>query len=99
MTEKPGRDLEKEYIRWKDYASVLLLALTVLFAGPLFGDQRSSFAVISVGSGVVGILSAVSWHALEYRCQLWGKPFFLLLASFCLSVQAVTLLFHLIQLN
>ena len=99
MTEKPEPDLENEYIRWKDYASVLLLALTVLFAGPLFGAQRSLFAIISVGSGVVGIVSAVMWHALEYRWQLWGKPFFLLLASFCLGVQAVMLLFHLILLN
>lgn len=99
MSEKPGRDLQNEYNRWKDYASVLLLALTVLFAGPLFGAHPSLFAIISVGSGVVGIVSAVMWHALEYRWQLWGKPFLLLLASCCLGAQAVMLLFHLMQLN
>lgn len=93
MTE--NNELQKEYKRWRDYANVLLIALTVLFAGPVLG-QRSIFSILSVIAGVVGILMVVAWHAREYRIQINKKPLFLLIASYALGTQAVFLAFQLV---
>jgi hypothetical protein len=88
--------LEKEYKRWKDYASVLLLALTVLFAGPVIGGYKTLYSILSVGFGVAGIILVVMWHAREYKIQFNKKPAFLLGASCSLGAQAVFLLFQVI---
>ncbi len=90
--------LEKEYKRWRDYANILLIALTVLFAGPMISGQKSLFSIISGISGAVGIILVVMWHAKEYRIQINKKPAFLLAASVALGVQATFLVFQLIFL-
>jgi RsiW-degrading membrane proteinase PrsW (M82 family) len=90
-----GKELEEEYKRWRDYANVLLIALTVMFAGP-FISERNIFSILSIIAGVIGILSVVCWHAMEYKWQHRQKPVFLLIASFAISLQAVLLVFHLI---
>ena len=87
--------LDKEYKRWRDYANVLLIALTVMFAGPVIGE-RNVFSILSVIAGVIGILAVVCWHAKEYKWQYKQKPIFLLIASFAISLQAVFLVFYLI---
>ena len=94
MTEDTN-DLEKEYKRWRDYANVLLIALTVMFTGSIIGG-RSVFSIIAVIAGVIGILAVVCWHAKEYKWQYKQKPILLLTASCAISVQAVFLVFHLI---
>jgi len=95
MTEDTN-DLEKEYKRWRDYANVLLIALTVMFTGSIIGG-RSVFSIIAVIAGVIGILAIVCWHAKEYKWQdRQQKPKFLLIASSAISSQAVFLVFHLI---
>jgi hypothetical protein len=87
--------LDRQYSRWRDYANVLLIGLTVLFAGPAI-SQTSTYSVVSVIFGVIGILAVVSWHALEYNWQYKQKPVFLLAASVGISVQAIMLIFHLV---
>jgi membrane associated rhomboid family serine protease len=94
MSEDNG-ELEKEYKRWRDYANVLLIGLTVMFAGPVL-SERSVFSIISVIGGVIGILAVICWHAKEYKIQYNKKPVFLLVASFALGIQAVFLAFQLI---
>jgi len=93
---KDDGELEKEYIRWKDYARVLLIALTIMFAGPVL-SQGNLFSTLSVISGVIGILAVVCWYAMEYKIPFLGKPLFLLVASMALSAQAVFLVFQLIM--
>jgi len=88
--------LEKEYKRWRDYANVLLLTLTILFAGPMIGSQETVYSIVSVVFGVIGIILVVLWHAREYKIQINKKPVFLLLASSALGVQATFLVFQLI---
>lgn len=88
-------ELEKEYKRWRDYANVLLIGLTVMFAGPVL-SERSIFSILSVIAGVLGILAVIAWHAREYKIQIKGKPVFLLFASYALGTQAVFLAFQLI---
>ena len=90
-----NNDLEKECKRWRDYANVLLIGLTVLFAGPAI-SQTSTYSLLSVIFGVIGILAVVCWHALEYKWQYKQKPIFLLAASCAISFQAIMLIFHLI---
>ena len=90
-----SNDLDNEYKRWRDYANVLLIALTVMFAGPTIGE-RNLFSILSVIAGVIGILAVVCWYAKEYKWQYKQKPKFLLIASFALSLQAVFLVFYLI---
>ena len=94
MTED-NNGLEKEYKRWRDYANVLLIGLTVLFTGPVI-SQSSIYSILSIIAGVIGILAVVCWHAKEYKWQYKQKPIFLLAASCAISVQAVFLVFHLI---
>ena len=94
MTEH-NNGLEKEYKRWRDYANVLLIGLTVLFTGPVI-SQSSTFSIISIIFGLIGILAVVCWHAKEYEWKYKQKPIFLLAASSAISVQAVFLVFHLI---
>ena len=94
MTEDTN-DLEKEYKRWRDYANVLLIGLTVMFAGPVI-SQSSIYSILSVIAGVIGILAVVCWHAREYKIQYNKIPLFLLDASSALGFQAVFLAFHLI---
>lgn len=89
-------ELEKEYRRWKDYARVLLIALAIMFAGPVL-SQGNLFSILSVISGVIGILAVVSWYSMERKIQFRGKPVFLLVASMALSFQAVFLVFQLIM--
>lgn len=89
-------ELEKEYKRWRDYAGVLLLALTVLFAGPLISGNKTIYAIISVAFGLIGIIAVVMWHAREYKMQVNKKPLLLLGASYSLGIQAVFLLFQVI---
>ncbi len=88
--------LEREYKRWKDYAHVLLIALAVLFAGPMIGGQKTIFSILSVGFGVAGIILVVLWYARERKIQVNEKPAFLLGASSALGAQAAFLVFHLI---
>ncbi len=92
---KDDEDLKKEFRRWRDYANVLLIGLTVMFAGPVL-SQRSVYSIISVIAGVIGILAVVSWHSREYKIQINKKPVFLLVASYALGTQAVFLAFQLI---
>ena len=80
--------LEKEYKRWKDYANVLLIALTVLFAGPSIGT-KNWYAIPAVIFGVAGIVFVVIWYAKEKSFQLNGRPGALFIASMCLGAQAV----------
>ena len=84
--ERNGQD--KEYIRWKDYANALMLALTVLFAGPAIGGHEDGFSIASVVLGVFGIVSVAAWHAREWNPQFRGKPAFLWVASATLGLQA-----------
>ena len=91
-----NNELDKEYKRWRDYANVLLIGLTVMFAGPVI-SQRSIFSILSVIAGVIGILAVVSWHAREYKMQLKKRPLFLLIASYSLGTQAIFLVFHLVS--
>lgn len=90
-----SNDLDKEYKRWRDYANVLLIGLTVMFAGPVI-SQSSIYSILSVIAGVIGILAVICWHAREYKMQYNKKPLFLLVASSALGAQAVFLIFHLI---
>jgi len=91
-----SNDLDKEYKRWRDYANVLLIGLTVMFAGPVI-SQSSIYSILSVIAGVIGILAVVCWYAREYKMQYNKKPLFLLLASSALAFQAVFLVFQLIM--
>jgi len=44
-SDKQDKECErKEYERWKDYANALMLALTVLFAGPAIGGHDDGFS-------------------------------------------------------
>jgi len=86
---------EEEYKRWRDYANVLLIALTVMFAGP-FISERNVFSILSVIAGVVGIVAVVMWHARECKKQIFNRPLFLWIASFAIGLQAVFLAAHLI---
>ena len=86
---------EEEYQRWRDYANVLLIGLTVLFAGPVIRGANV-FSILSIIAGVIGILAVVCWYAMEYRWQFKQKPVFLLIASSAISLQAVFLIFHLV---
>ena len=90
-----SNDLDNEYKRWRDYANVLLIGLTVLFTGPVI-SQSSTFSILSIIFGVIGILAVVCWHAKEYKWQYKQKPIFLLAASCAISAQAIFLVFHLI---
>lgn len=89
------KELEEEYKRWKDYANVLLIALTVMFAGPVI-SERNVFSILSVVAGVIGIIAVVMWHAREYKIQIYNRPAFLWIASFAIGLQAVFLAAHLI---
>jgi len=92
---KKTNQLEEEHQRWKDYANVLLIALTVLFAGPVI-SERNIFSIISVIAGVIGIIAVVLWHAREYKIQIYNKPAFLVIASCAIGIQAAFLAFNLI---
>ena len=92
----------KEYKRWRDYANVLFLALTALFAGASFigtTDPWRIFAILSACSGVVGIVLVVCWYAREYKIQIGGKPALLLWASGLMGAQAVLLIMRMIFLG
>ena len=89
------KELEEEYKRWKDYANVLLIALAVMFAGPVISESNV-FSILSVVAGVIGIIAVVMWHARECKIQIYNRPAFLWIASFAIGLQAVFLAAHLI---
>ena len=93
----PNQDeLEKEFKRWKDYGSVLLIGLTVLFASPTIDVTKNIFATLSIICGVIGIILVVLWHARERLIQINKKPILLLVASGLLGGQVVFLAFNVI---
>lgn len=94
--QEEEQEREKEQKRWQGYASALLIALTVLFAGTVIGlpavaKEVVFFAIISIGFGLVAIVSTVLWFALEYKHEIWGRPTSLVVASCCLGTQATSL--------
>jgi hypothetical protein len=100
-TERPDgpnkkEELEKEYARWKDYANVLMIALTVLFAGPAIGGHKDGWSIASTICGVSGIVFVVFWHDRGNVWQFRGNPLFLVLASATLGAQATCLVFGLL---
>lgn len=82
-----GNDLstekQQEYTRWHSYATVLLIALTVLFAGTTIGlpNDIVPVTIISMIAGLAGILLTVLWFSLEDNHKIRGKPALLIFAS------------------
>lgn len=99
------QEREKEYTRWQGYANALLLALTVLFAGTAISlpNKILFVSITSVVAGLAGIVSTVSWFALEDDHKCRGKPRFLVWASCAFGLQAgflfIALLASLLQWN
>ena len=83
-----GDALQKEYDRWKDYASALLIANPVLLAGIALASQNHVLSGLAGFAGVFGLISVVMWYARERNWQWRSKPLFLVLASILLGVQA-----------
>jgi len=95
--------IDAEYERWKDWASTLLIVMTVLLAfdGSLLGDAGNRVWVLL--SGVIGFVSILLVAAWFTRGGFWeytgnyrpfkGKPVLLLYGSSLFGLQAVFFLF------
>lgn len=95
--------IDAEYERWKDWASTLLIVMTVLLAfnGSLLGDAGNRVWVLLSGViGFVGILLVAMWFTREgfweytgnYR-PFKGKPVLLLYGSSLFGLQTSFFLF------
>ena len=106
LSHGKGIDSERinaEHERWKDWASTLLIVMTVLLAfdGSLLGDASNRVWVLLGGViGFVGILLVAMWFTREgfweytgnYR-PFKGKPVLLLYGSSLFGLQVVFFLF------
>jgi hypothetical protein len=114
LSHGKGIDLERinaDYERWKDWASVLLIVMTVLLAfdGSLLGDASNRFWVLLGGViGFVGVLLVAMWFTREGFWEYTGnyqpfkgKPVLLLYGSSLFGLQTVFFLFAFVfkQLN
>jgi hypothetical protein len=86
------RELKKESERWKDYASVLLIAIPLLLGGLALSDQRTYCSFASGVLGFLGIIFVVLWYGRDknYYTFIRGRkyPAFLVWASSCFGLQA-----------
>lgn len=90
MAQQLNDEQKQEYKRWQGYANALLLASTVLFAGTTIAlpKQVVSVSILSIVFGLIAIVLAVLWFALENNQKILGKPAFLWLASCSFGGQA-----------
>jgi len=114
LSHGKGIDTERinaEYERWKDWASTLLIVMTVLLAfdGSLLGDASNRFWVLLGGViGFMGVLLVAMWFTREGFWEYTGnyqpfkgKPVLLLYGSSLFGLQTVFFLFAFVfkQLN
>lgn len=82
--------LEREYQRWKDYAGVLLVAMTIIlgFVSTMLGNNSNALLRLTGLFGLIGIVFIILWHTRE---QVWHfppkKPALLFFASMCFGLQ------------
>lgn len=96
MGDDLEKEKEKEYKRWQGFASAVLIALTVLFAGtvialPELVKEVGSLSIYSILCGLLGILLTVLWFALASTDKIAGRPAFLVVASCIFVVQGTSL--------
>lgn len=96
--------INAEYERWKDWASTLLIIMTVLLAfnGSLLGDASNKYVVLTGGViGFMGVFLVFGWFTREGFWQFKNKPVLLRVGSALFGIQAFLFLlaFVIRQLN
>jgi len=114
LSHGKGIDSERvnaEFERWKDWASTLLIVMTVLLAfdGSLLGDASNKYVVLTGGViGFIGVFLVAAWFTREGFWEYTGsyqpsknKPVLLLCGSALFGLQAFLFLlaFVLRQVN
>jgi len=89
MSSESNKERQEEYMRWHDYANVLLIASTVLLAGTSIAlpKELAVLTLLSALGGLAAILLTVLWFAQEYAFEIREKPGFLFLASCAFGFQ------------
>jgi hypothetical protein len=98
------KQIDDEYIRWKDWAGTLLLVMTVLLAfdASLLGNyDNKAFVLLGGVAGFMGIFLVAMWFTREGFWEYKGKPVLLRVGTGLLGFQAVLFLlsFLIKQLN
>jgi hypothetical protein len=85
-------ELRKENERWKDYASVLLIAIPLLLGGLALSGQRTYCSIASGVLGLAGIIFVVLWYGRDKNRYQFIRgikyPKWLVYASSCFGLQA-----------
>lgn len=100
LEEKAVREeaeLKKENERWKDYASVLLIAMPILLGALAVSGLKTTYSIVSAVMGILGIISVVLWYGRDRTQNVVVNnreyPVFLFLGSCLFAIQAVFLCF------